>query len=197
MRRAIKMGKVEGYIQSLGTNTVKFVAVSPDVDLHDFGIMLENKPTPEEKQYLQQMIAKGMQEGTLEPTDVIMIESCFNLKQAEQILAFRIKKRKEELQKNAMQQQQQNGQIQVQSAQAAEQMRQQSLQMEYQLKMAYLDREKGWDYKIKELDIAAKTGQTIMQIQSTEKQQEKELGIQPEVALNQTPLPAPQEQEGQ
>ena len=54
------------------------------------------------------------------------------LKQAQQVLAYRIKKKREEAQKQAMQQQQQNGQIQMQSAQSAEQSKQQTLQCELQ-----------------------------------------------------------------
>lgn len=177
MVRAVKMGKVEGYIQSLGTNTVKFISVSPEIGIHDFGLMLENKPTPEQKNILQQMMAKGMQEGTLEPTDIIMVENCFNLKQAEQILAFRIKKRKEEQQQRAIALQQQNGQIQIQSAQAAENEKRRTNQEEYALKKDLLITEKQLDLQIKQMELQIKYGINQDQLQSKEKQVAMQQGV--------------------
>lgn len=189
MKRAIKMGKVEGYIQALGYNTVKFISVSPEVGLHDFGIKLENRPTPEEKNNLQQLLIKYTGEGILEPIDNITIINTRNLKQAEQILAFRIKKRKEEAQQRALQLQQANAQVQVQSAQATAQMDMQKLQLEYQLKGELMDKQKSWDYKIKELDVHGRIATTAQTTASNETMQSKELGEQPSEPVDDVPLP--------
>jgi len=197
MKRAIKMGKVEGFVQALGYNTVKFISVCPDVSLHDFGIMIENKPTPEQKQNLQQLLVQYTGEGILEPIDNITVENCRNLKQAEQILAFRIKKRKEEKQQQAIALQQQNGQIQIQSAQAAEQAKQSTLQLEYQLKMQLMDKQKSWDYKIAELEVSGKVVTNAHSIQSNEKMQAKDLGEEVSEPTSDVPLPQEGVQEGQ
>jgi hypothetical protein len=184
MRRAIKMGKVEGFIHALGTNTIKFIEVTPEFDLHDYGIKLESKPTPEQKQWLQQMMAKGMTDGTLEPTDIIMVESVFNLKQAEQILAFRIKKRKELAQQNSIQLQQANAQTQIQSAQATAQMDMQKLQLEYDLKLRnelqILEKQK----EIKGMELLTKQDMNTENNQTKKHIQSSQNGIAPE-----TPLP--------
>lgn len=187
MRRAIKRGKIEGYVRALGTNTEKFFRVSPDFDLHDYAIMLEDKPDAEKKAMLQQMISKGMQDGTLDPTDIITVENCNNLKQAEQILAYRIKKRKEEEQEKAMQQQQQNGQIQMQSAQAAEQAKQQTLQLEYQLKkdmeMAIMDK------KIQMLQMELQVKYGIHQEATASQERQTALSAGQPMPMSETPLP--------
>ncbi len=189
MKRAIKMGKVEGYIRTLGYNTVKFISVSPEVGLHDFGIKLESKPTTEQRQRLQELLIKYTGEGLLEPIDNITIENCRNLKQAEQILSFRVQKRKEAVQQRALQMQQQNGQIQIQSSQASEQAKQQTLQIEYQLKMQLMDKQKQWDYDIEKLRQAAKMATNSETISSNEKIHAKEMGEDVSEPTEDVPLP--------
>lgn len=169
LRRAIKEGKVEGYIPSLGNNTVKFIAVSPDVDLHDYGIMLEDKPTPEQRAMLQQNLQKGIMEGTLDITDSIVIENTPNLKQAEQLLAYRIKKRKEEAQQNALQMQQANAETQIQSAQAAAQMDMQKLQMQYDLELRNAMEIKKMEMQIKQMELQVKMQMNEQSLASKEK----------------------------
>ncbi len=186
LKRAVKMGKVEGYVTALGTGTMKMISVSPEIDDHDYGLLLEDKPTPEQKQFLQTLMAKGMQEGTLDATDIITVENCVNLKQAEQILAIRIKKRKEEAQQQALQQTQANAQTQIQSAQAAEQMKQQTIQVQMQADLAVMNAGKEWDYKIKELELGVKHTMNKDSISS----KENIAGVNPSGA--ETPLPAEQ-----
>jgi hypothetical protein len=189
MKRAIKEGKVEGYIEALGYNTIKFVSVSPDVSIHDFGIKLENKPTPEQKNNLQQLLIKYTGEGLLEPIDNITVENVRNLKQAEQILAFRVKKRKDEQQQKAIALQQQNGQIQIQSAQATAQMDMQKTQLEYTLKMQLMDKQKQWDYEIEKLRQQGKMMTTAQTAASNEKMQSKEMGEEMSEPMNDIPIP--------
>lgn len=127
--------EVSGYVRSLGSNTIKFFKMSENLALHEFGIMIESKPTDEQRMTLLTHLEQYRQTGLIEPEDDIMIRNMDNLKVAEQLLAYRVKKRKAEKQGEAMQAQQMNGQIQQQSAVVAEQARQQTLQMEYQMKM--------------------------------------------------------------
>ena len=153
---AVKKGKVEGVLQALGSNTVKFFKLSSDIALHEFGIMIEDKPTNDQRQMLIQNLNLKDANGLIDPQDYVMVMNCQNLKQAEQLLAYRVKKRREAEEQKAMMLQQQNGEIQIQSAQAAEQAKQQTLQLEYQLKMALEDKKGEWQYKIKMLDAQSK-----------------------------------------
>jgi len=148
LQDVVTSGKVEGYLNSLGTNTMKFIQVSKKLSLHEFGIFLEDKPTSDQKAMLLQQVQAMSAQGLMDIEDAIIIENTDNLKVAQQLLAYKMKKRKEENQQNAMQQQQQNGQIQQQSAQMAEQSKQQTLQVEGQIKGQLITMEKQFDAKL-------------------------------------------------
>lgn len=132
---AIKSGKtVEGIVRSLGETTVKFFRASEALKLHDFGIQVEDRPTNEERMMLIQELNLKNAQDQVDPEVFVMIMDAPNLKQARMLLAYYTKKKRQKDQEQAMQLQQQNGQIQIQSAQAAEQAKQQTLQLEYSLK---------------------------------------------------------------
>lgn len=135
LQDSVKKMPIEGYIRSLGKNTMEFFKMSPTVSKHEFGVKIEDRPNEEQKARLMQILQASVAQGQVDFEDAVFIEQITNLKQAQQVLAYRIKKKREEAQQQAMQQQQQNGQIQIQSAQAAEQSKQQTMQMEMQAKM--------------------------------------------------------------
>jgi len=135
LQDVVSRGEISGYIKSLGSNSIQFVRASENISLYEFGVMIESRPNDEQKASLLNHLEQYRQSGLIEPEDDIMIRNTQNLKVAEQLLAYRVKKRKAEKQGEAMQAQQMNGQIQQQSAVVSEQAKQQTLQMEYQLKM--------------------------------------------------------------
>lgn len=146
-----EVGGVKGYVRSLGSNTMKFFQTSPNLALYEFGIFIEDKPTDDQRAMLLQQVQAGQAGGMLDIEDAIVIQNTDNLKVAQQILAYKMKKRREQAQQDAMQQQQMNGQIQMQSAQAAEQARQQTLQLEAQVKSQLIQVEKEMDAKLMEM----------------------------------------------
>jgi hypothetical protein len=121
-------------------------------------MLLEDKPQPEQKQNLLNLMQKGMMEGSLDATDMILVENTSNLKQAEQLLAYRIKKRKEEAQQYALQQQQMTFEGQAKSAQIAEQSKQATITLEYDLKLRNEMELKKMDMQIKQMELGAKVG---------------------------------------
>lgn len=151
LQDVVQRGNVEGYVRSLGGNTLKFIKVSPKVAMHEYGIMLEDKPTDEQKAGLMQMVQGMSAQGLMDIEDAIIINNTDNIKVAQQLLGYKIKKRKEELQEKAMQDQQMNAQVQMQAAQAAEQAKQQTLQVEGQIKAQLIQTEKEFEAKILEM----------------------------------------------
>jgi hypothetical protein len=145
------VGGVKGYVRSLGANTMRFFQVSPNLALHEFGIFIEDKPTDEQRGMLMQQVQAGQANGMLDIEDAIIIQNTDNLKVAQQLLAYKIKKRREQAQQEAMQQQQQNAEVQMQSAQAAEQAKQQTLQVEAQVKSQLIQVEKELEGKLLEM----------------------------------------------
>jgi hypothetical protein len=135
-------GSISGYVRALGSESVQFFKLDPNVSSYECGLKIRQKPTEFEKEKLSRRIEQAIQSNQITLADAMMIENLENLKYAEVLLGYRITKNQEEAQKRAMEQQQMNGQIQMQSAQAAEQAKQQTMQMEMQLKAQYLQMEK-------------------------------------------------------
>ena len=135
-------GTISGYIRALGSESVQFFKIDPEVSAYECGLKIRQKPTEFEKEKLSRRIEQAIQSNQITLADAMMIENLENLKYAEVLLGYRIKKNQEETQQRAMEAQQMNGQIQQQSAMAAEQAKQQTLQMEAQIKMQVIQMEK-------------------------------------------------------
>lgn len=145
---AAVMGKLDGYVRALGSGSVQFFKVDPNVSLHEYGLVVSQKPNEFEKEKLARRIEQAIQSNQITLADALMIENIDNLKYAEVLLSYKIKKNLEEQQQRAMEQQQMNGQIQVQSAQAAEAAKQQTIQVEAQAKLALLQKEKELELQV-------------------------------------------------
>jgi hypothetical protein len=166
-------GKVEGYVRSLGGNTVRFFSMSENVALHEFGIFLEDKPTDEQRMLLLQQVQAGQVNNLLDIEDAIVIQNTDNLKVAQQLLAYKIRKRREEEEAKAMRMQQMNAQVQQQSAMAAEQAKQQTLQVEGQVKAQVIQVEKELDAKLMEMKYGFEL--QLEEMRQTGKIQSKEI----------------------
>lgn len=144
-------GEIKGYVRSLGSNTMKFFKMSSNVALYEFGIFIEDKPTDDQRAMLMQQVQAGQAGGMLDIEDAIIIQNTDNLKVAQQLLAFKIRKRREQEEEKAMRQQQMNAQVQQQSAMVAEQAKQQTLQVEGQVKGQLIQVEKEFEAKLLEM----------------------------------------------
>lgn len=148
---AVKRGDYGGYINAIGSNAVKLIKVSPDLALHEFAINCEVRPTDELKQLIIQEMQPNIDQGFLDLSDVLIILDMYSTRKAYQLLAYKVKKNKAMMQQNAMQQQQMNGSVQMQSAQAAEQMKQKGESLKHQYDMEYLNREIEGNLAVQEL----------------------------------------------
>lgn len=143
---AVKLGKVAGYRKALGFETVSFLEINPNISIHEFGIFLEDSPSEEERQMFWQSLTAKEYQGLIEPQDKILIMSCRNLKQADMLLAYRIKKRKEEMRLFEMQKIQENNQGQTQMALAIEQAKQQTIMLQGQVQIEAENVKGQWNY---------------------------------------------------
>lgn len=138
MQQGIKKGDVTGYApykNSLGVNTLHFIALDQDLSDRDFGLELQKKSTEQEKAWILNNVNADIANGFLDTSDAILVIETHNAKQAMQILAYKVRKAKEAQQNNQMQLQAQAGQQNQQSAQIAAQSQQQMLQQEQQFKL--------------------------------------------------------------
>lgn len=152
MQQAVKKGGVEGFAPALNGNALTFMKISPTVALRDYGIMLEEKPTDDQKQLLMMQMQHDIAGGMLDTSDVLYISNMYNIKQAQQMLAYKVKKNKQAAHAQQMQLNQQTIEGQQQSAQMAEQMKQQTIQIQLQADLAKIEAQGQWDLRIKQLD---------------------------------------------
>ena len=145
---AAEMGTIDGYVRALGSSSVQFIKINPTVSVHEYGLVVAQKPNEFERQKLDRRIEQAIQSGQVTLADAMMLENLENLKYAEVLLSYKIKKNLEEQQQRAMEQQQMNAQVQMQSSQAAEAAKQQTIQLEAQAKMAVIQKEKELDLQI-------------------------------------------------
>ena len=152
---AVKLGKVSGYRKALGQETVSFLEINPNVSNHEFGIFLEDAPTDAERQMFWQSLNAKEYQGLIEPSDKILIMSVRNLKQADIILAYRIKKRKEEMQQAELQKIQANNQGQQQTTAMAAQAQMQQLQASTESQIAVINAQMQWQFIIEKMKKGA------------------------------------------
>ena len=105
LQDSVKKNPIEGYVRALGRNTMEFFKLSPSVSKHEFGVKIEDRPTEEVKARLMGILQNSVAQGQVDFEDAVYIEQITNLKQAQQVLSYRIKKKKEEAQANAQKQQ--------------------------------------------------------------------------------------------
>lgn len=155
-QQGIKKGGVSGYAPAINSNTLQFVEASPDMALREYGIMLEEKSTEEQKQLLMMNMQQDKANGFLDTSDEIYVLNTYNIKMAQQILGYRVKKAKEAIQQEKMMINQQTIQGQQQSAQLTAQMAAQALQLEWQLKTQYMEREMDRKERLLTLELQGK-----------------------------------------
>ena len=148
LQDSVKKNPIQGYVRSLGNKSMEFFKMSPSVGKHEFGVKIEDRPTEEQKQRLMQILQGSVAQGQVDFEDAVFIEQITNLKQAQQVLAYRMKKKREEAQANAERQQQMNGQIQQQSAQAAEQSKQQTQMEKMKAELASKLQKEKYEYEL-------------------------------------------------
>lgn len=126
IQQGLRKGGVSGYAPALNTNTLTFMEISQSLTLRDYGIMLDERPTDEQKQMLMQQLQFDIQNGFLDTSDAFYIINVYNVKQAQQILAYRAKRNKQQMdqakQAQAMQQQQAQAQQTAMAGQAQQQL---------------------------------------------------------------------------
>lgn len=122
------------YANAIGKENMNVLSSFKDLSMYNFGVRVVKEMEEVDKQYLEQNIQISLSQKELDLEDAIAIRQLKDVNQAERLLVIRRKKRMASNQQMAMQNSQQQAQIQQQSAQATSQARMQELQMQAQLK---------------------------------------------------------------
>ncbi len=164
---AAKYGKLEGYINALGKNSIEFFKLNPEISARELGLTIKDAPDVFQKEALQEKIKLAIQSGQITLADSFIIENVPNVKHAEAILAIRIQKNMDEQQKIKLQNIEAQSKVQQDSAAMASQLKQQEVQLDTQAKMAILDAEKqkeiellnvkyGYELQLKQMEVTGR-----------------------------------------
>ena len=132
---AIISGAAWQMVEVFGNAKINFLKNHEQMTLADFGMKVEVLPTDEEWNFFYQQVASAVAQQAIGMDDYFVLTDVDNLKQARKSFELRIAKKQAAQQEQAMQQMQQNAEIQQQSAQQAAQLEQQTEQMKAQLEI--------------------------------------------------------------
>lgn len=122
------------YENAIGAENMSVLSSFKNLAMYNFGVRVVKEMEEAERQYLEQNIQIALSQKEVDLEDAIAIRQLKDINQAERLLIVRRKKRIAMNQQIAMQNSQQQAQIQQASAQATSQAKQQEMQMEAQLK---------------------------------------------------------------
>ena len=119
----------------VGKYNVSILDSIKDLYLHDFGVFLEVAPDEEQKAQLEANIQMAMSRDQISLEDAIDIREIKNLKMANELLKLKRRKKQEQDIARENQKMEMQGQVNMQSQQAAAQNKMQSIQAEMQAKI--------------------------------------------------------------
>lgn len=133
--------KSEYYTDAVGETIYGSLSKMEHKALRELGVRVEFAPSDNERQKLELDANQAMVAGQITLSDKYEVMSIDNLKMAQQVLAYRIKKNTEEAHKRDMEKIQATTDQQKQSVLIAEEEKRKTLEMEVQLKSALLQQE--------------------------------------------------------
>lgn len=170
-------GRLEGYVNALGKNSIEFFKLSPEVGARELGLMITDSPSEYQKEAMNKRIEIALQKEQITIADAHAIESIDNIKHAAAILAIRVQKNLEEKQRIALQNQEMNAKAQQESLQMASQLKTKEIQeegnsramlieLEKKSKLEQLDREWGYRLQEKEMEVSGRITQKTKESRS-------------------------------
>jgi hypothetical protein len=151
----------DAFIHALGAHNVATLEELDSLYLYDFGIFLELQPDEEEKARLENNIQVALQQQTIDLEDAIDIREVRNVKQANQLLKVRRRKKIQRDQQLKERNIQAQAQANMQTQQAAAQSEMQKNQMQAQIE-AQLEQQKS-QLRLQEKQADMQMKQALMQ----------------------------------
>jgi hypothetical protein len=157
---------VEGYAKALGDETVRFYQINPDISNYELGIFTRESLTYEERQAFYQDLNLKDSQGLVDPAMKLIIMSCTNLKQAAELLAYHVGQQRELAHQQQMQLVQQQTEGNMQTAQALEAAKQQSMMVQGQIDLQKIAAELQGQYMIELMKKGADINSAQIQAES-------------------------------
>jgi len=171
---ASKWGRLEGFVNALGRNSIEFFKLNPDLSMRELGIELKDEPSEVEKEDLRQTIAMAIQAGQITIADKYAIMNIKDVDHAQALLRLRITENLDKQQEINLQNIEANAKTQQDSLAMAAQIKQGEIQTETQAKIALLqaeeqkelnllDRKYAYELQLKEMEVTGRIGQNQIQ----------------------------------
>lgn len=153
MKQGVIKGGISGYAPALNGNLLRIIQVNAEISLRDYGIELEKKTSDDQKMWLLQQMQGDIANGYLNTSDAVLLVNTKNVKQAQSIWAYRVKKEKEKMQIYEMEKIKANNEGAKQAAEITQQGQMQQLQMEIDLKLKLKEMEVYMELEKKRMEV--------------------------------------------
>tara|TARA_R100000315_G_C5234740_1_gene146142 strand:+ start:1709 stop:4150 length:2442 start_codon:yes stop_codon:yes gene_type:complete len=171
------------YANAVGKENMDVLASFDSLPMYNFGVQVVKEMEDKDRAYLEQNIQMSIQQQELDIEDAIAIRQLKDVNQAERLLVVRRKKRMAQRQQVAMQNSQQQAQIQQASAQAASQAKMQEVQMEAQIRAQEMQLQAQIDTQIEQMkhefrkEIEMIKAQAVLGVRSGDQQFKEKLEV--------------------
>tara|TARA_R110001632_G_scaffold316_1_gene1025 strand:- start:841 stop:3279 length:2439 start_codon:yes stop_codon:yes gene_type:complete len=155
------------YQNAIGDTNMKALASFKDLPMYNFGVVVVKDMEDKDKAYLEQNIQMALQQQELDLEDAIAVRGLKDINQAERLLVVRRKKRMALQQEMAMQNSQQQAEMQSQIAQQSQQAKMGEMQAAAQFESQKIQLQSQLDMKMEQMRHEFKKEIEIIKAQAT------------------------------
>tara|TARA_B110000503_G_scaffold48158_1_gene78413 strand:+ start:11542 stop:13980 length:2439 start_codon:yes stop_codon:yes gene_type:complete len=155
------------YQNAIGDTNMKALASFKDLPMYNFGVVVVKDMEEKDKAYLEQNIQMALQQQELDLEDAIAVRGLKDINQAERLLVVRRKKRMALQQQMAMQNSQQQADMQAQIAQQSQQAKMGEMQAAAQFESQKIQMQSQLDMKMEQMRHEFKKEIEIIKAQAT------------------------------
>ena len=155
------------YQNAIGDTNMEALASFKDLPMYNFGVVVVKDMEEKDKAYLEQNIQMALQQQELDLEDAIAVRGLKDVNQAERLLVVRRKKRMALQQQMAMQNSQQQAEMQAQIAQQSQQAKMGEMQAAAQFESQKIQMQSQLDMKMEQMKHEFKKEIEIIKAQAT------------------------------
>lgn len=168
----VQFGLIDNMALSIGDTSVQFFKDNPKSSPADWNIEIRPLPTEQELEMVIQEAKAYVGEGMLEYEDVVMLKSHSDLREAQQLLGYKIKKRKEQKIQESIMLQQQNAKVQQESGIAIEEARRRTAEEDGRVKIEVATIQANAAIEVAKINAGASTSNKALEVASKPQQAE-------------------------
>lgn len=155
------------YQNAIGDSNMEALTSFKDLPMYNFGVVVVKDMEEKDKAYLEQNIQMALQQKEIDLEDAISIRNLKDINQAERLLIVRRKKRMAQAQQMAMQNSQQQAQMQAQVAQQSQQAKMAEMQATAQMEAQKMQMQAEIDMKLEQMRHQFKKEIELIKAQAT------------------------------